>query len=56
MLLKSLIDSMGLLEVKCVTKDSVSYLKVVQDKLQLHLSQLPEGCTGQAAVTSQSAT
>ena len=41
MLPKSPVDSMGLLEVKCRMKDSVSdvsYLKVVRDKPQLHRS------------------
>ena len=55
MLLKSPVDSMGLLEVKCRMKDSVSdvsYLKVVRDKLQLHHShQYYEQCMGQTGLT-----
>ena len=55
MLPKSLVDLMGLLEVKCVMKDSVSdisYLKVVRDTLQLHRShQYYEQCMGQMGMT-----
>ena len=55
MLPKSTVVSMGLLEVKCRMKDSVSdvsYLKVVRDKLQLHHShQYYEQCMGQMGLT-----
>ena len=48
-------DSLGLLEVKCSMKDSVSdvsYLKVVGDKLQLQRShQYCEQCVGQMGLT-----
>ena len=58
MLPKSTIVSMGLLEVKCTMKDSVSdvsYLKVVRDKLQLHRShQYYEQCVSQMGLTGRS--